>query len=31
VPGIVAGLVAGRYSRFSRGALDVLRDLMHPA
>lgn len=30
VPGIVAGLAAGRYGRFSRGAIDVLRDLVQP-
>jgi glycosyltransferase involved in cell wall biosynthesis len=31
VPGIVAGLVAGRYSRYSRGPIDVARDLVQPA
>jgi glycosyltransferase involved in cell wall biosynthesis len=31
VPGVVAGLVAGRYSRFNRGLIDVVRDLVQPA
>jgi glycosyltransferase involved in cell wall biosynthesis len=31
VPGILAGLVAGRYWRFNRGLIDVLRDLVQPA
>lgn len=31
IPGIVAGVVAGRYGRYSRGAIDVLRDLVQPA
>jgi hypothetical protein len=31
VPGIVAGLVAGRYSRYSRGLIDVARDLVQSA
>jgi glycosyltransferase involved in cell wall biosynthesis len=31
IPGIIAGLVAGRYGRYSRGAIDVLRDLVQPA
>lgn len=31
IPGIVAGVVSGRYSRYSRGAIDVLRDLVQPA
>lgn len=31
IPGVVAGVLAGRYGRFSRGAIDVLRDLVQPA
>ncbi len=31
VPGILAGAVSGRYSRYSRGAIDILRDLAQPA
>lgn len=31
VPGILAGALAGRYTRYSRGAIDVLRDLVQPA
>ncbi len=31
IPGIVAGVVSGRYTRYSRGAIDVLRDLVQPA
>lgn len=31
VPGIVAGVLAGRYSRYSRGPIDVVRDLVQPA
>ncbi len=31
IPGVVAGVVAGRYGRYSRGAIDVLRDLVQPA
>jgi glycosyltransferase involved in cell wall biosynthesis len=30
-PGILIGVLAGRYARFSRGAIDVLRDLVQPA
>ncbi|MER3388733.1 MAG: glycosyltransferase [Microcella sp.] len=31
IPGIVAGVARGRYGRYSRGAIDVLRDLVQPA
>jgi glycosyltransferase involved in cell wall biosynthesis len=31
VPGVVAGAISGRYARYSRGAIDVLRDLVQPA
>lgn len=31
IPAIVAGVVSGRYGRYSRGAVDVLRDLVQPA
>lgn len=31
VPAVVAGALAGRYGRYSRGAIDVLRDLTTPA
>jgi len=31
IPAIVAGAVSGRYDRYSRGAIDVLRDLVQPA
>ena len=31
VPAVIAGAVSGRYSRYSRGAMDVLRDLVTPA
>lgn len=31
VPAIAAGALSGRYSRYSRGAMDVLRDLVTPA
>jgi glycosyltransferase involved in cell wall biosynthesis len=31
VPAVVAGAVSGRYGRYSRGAMDVLRDLATPA
>lgn len=31
LPSILAGVVAGRYSRYSRGAIDVARDLVQPA
>ena len=30
IPAIVAGAVRGRYGRYSRGAIDVLRDLVQP-
>lgn len=31
VPAIIGGALSGRYSRYSRGAMDVLRDLVTPA
>ena len=31
IPAIVTGAVRGRYGRYSRGAIDVLRDLVQPA
>lgn len=31
VPAVLSGAVAGRYHRYSRGATDVLRDLLTPA
>lgn len=31
IPAIIAGVVAGRYARYSRGSIDVLRDLVQPA
>ncbi len=31
VPPIVAAVIAGRYSRFSRGLMDAARDLLQPA
>lgn len=31
VPAVLSGVVAGRYARYSRGAMDVLRDLTTPA
>lgn len=31
VPGILAGALSGRYSRYSRGPIDILRDLAQPA
>lgn len=31
VPSVFAGAVTGRYARYSRGAMDVLRDLVTPA
>ena len=31
VPAILWGIVTGRYRRFSRGSIDVLRDLVQPA
>lgn len=30
IPAVVAGALAGRYGRYSRGAIDVLRDLVQP-
>lgn len=30
IPGIVRGIAAGRYARFSRGALDIARDVVEP-
>lgn len=31
IPGVLAGALAGRYSRYSRGPIDILRDLAQPA
>ncbi|WP_439565196.1 glycosyltransferase [Microcella sp.] len=31
VPAVLGGALTGRYSRYSRGAMDVLRDLVTPA
>lgn len=31
VPGVLAGTLSGRYSRYSRGPIDILRDLVQPA
>lgn len=31
VPGVLAGAILGRYSRYSRGPIDILRDLVQPA
>jgi hypothetical protein len=31
MPAVLGALVAGRYSRFSRGIIDVARDLLQPA
>lgn len=31
LPAVLGGVLAGRYSRYSRGAMDVLRDLVTPA
>ncbi len=31
VPGVFNGVIRGRYWRYSRGAIDVLRDLVQPA
>ncbi len=31
LPAVLAGVVAGRYERYSRGAMDALRDLTTPA
>lgn len=31
LPGIAAGVIAGRYRRFNRGAIDILRDVVQPA
>lgn len=31
LPAIAVGIVAGRYRRFNRGAIDILRDVVQPA
>jgi hypothetical protein len=31
VPAVAAGVLAGRYARYSRGSIDALRDLLAPA
>ena len=31
IPSIVAGALSGRYGRYSRGAIDLLRDIVQPA
>lgn len=31
LPGIAAGVISGRYRRYNRGAIDILRDLVQPA
>lgn len=31
VPGVVGGVLSGRYGRYSRGVIDVVRDLVAPA
>lgn len=31
IPGVLAGALSGRYSRYSRGPIDILRDLVQPA
>ena len=31
LPGVLAGALSGRYSRYSRGPIDILRDLAQPA
>lgn len=31
IPGVLAGALSGRYSRYSRGPIDILRDLAQPA
>jgi hypothetical protein len=31
IPGVLAGAIIGRYSRYSRGPIDIVRDLMQPA
>lgn len=31
IPGIVAGAARGRYARYSRGSIDIVRDLVQPA
>lgn len=31
VPAVLSGALSGRYGRYSRGAIDVLRDLVQPA
>jgi glycosyltransferase involved in cell wall biosynthesis len=30
LPGVLAGAISGRYSRYSRGPIDILRDLVQP-
>ena len=31
LPGVLGGALSGRYSRYSRGPIDILRDLAQPA
>lgn len=31
IPGVIGGALSGRYGRYSRGAIDVVRDLVQPA
>lgn len=31
IPGVLMGMLGGRYARYSRGAIDVVRDLVQPA
>lgn len=31
IPGVIGGALRGRYDRYSRGAVDVVRDLVQPA
>jgi hypothetical protein len=31
IPGVLVGALSGRYSRYSRGPIDILRDLAQPA
>lgn len=31
LPGVVGGALSGRYGRYSRGSIDILRDLVQPA
>jgi hypothetical protein len=31
ITGVIHGVLTGRYGRYSRGAIDVLRDLVQPA